>query len=189
MFDAKADALAALEAAGAPVGRVQIEASAPDWYHPGRSGVIKLGPKVVLGTFGEFHPRALDRLGVDGPVCGFEIDLGAIPEPKRKATRTKTPLAISRLQAVHRDFAFVVDSDKPAAAITAAVQGADKKLIVGVNVFDIFEGASLGEGKKSVAVEVEIQPTEKTLTDADLEELAKRVVDNVGQKTGGVLRG
>ena len=189
VFDAKADALAALEAAGAPVGRVQIEASAPDWYHPGRSGVIKLGPKVVLGTFGEFHPRALDRLGVDGPVCGFEIDLDAIPEPKRKATRTKTPLAISRLQAVHRDFAFVVDSDKPASAITAAVQGADKKLIVGVNVFDIFEGASLGEGKKSVAVEVEIQPTEKTLTDADLEELAKRVVDNVGQKTGGVLRG
>ena len=189
VFDAKADALAALEAAGAPVARVQIEAAAPDWYHPGRSGVIKLGPKAVLGTFGEFHPRALDRLGVDGPVCGFEVDLGVIPEPKRKATRTKTPLAISRLQAVRRDFAFVVDTDQPASAITAAVQGADKKLITGVNVFDLFEGASLGEGKKSVAVEVEIQATQKTLTDADLEELAKRVVDNVGQKTGGVLRG
>ena len=189
VFDAKADALAALEAAGAPVGRVQIEASAPDWYHPGRSGVIKLGPKMVLGTFGEFHPQALDRMGVDGPVCGFEIDIGAIPEAKRKATRIKAPLDISRLQAVRRDFAFVVDSALPAAAINVAVQGADKKLIVGVNVFDLFEGASLGEGKKSVAVEVEIQPTEKTLTDADLEDLAKRVVDNVGQKTGGVLRG
>jgi len=189
VFDAKADALAALEACGAPVGRVQIETGAPDWYHPGRSGVIKLGPKLVLGAFGEFHPRTLDRMAVSGPICGFEIDINAVPEPKRKATRTKTPLELSRFQAVERDFAFVVDSSVPAAQIVGAVQAADKKLIVGVNVFDLFEGPSLGEDRKSVAVEVEIQPVERTLTDADLESIADRIVDNVGRKTGGVLRG
>ncbi len=189
VFDAKADALAALEACGAPVTRVQIEAGAPDWYHPGRSGVIKLGPKVVLGSFGEFHPRTLDQMSVDGPLCGFEIDIDAIPAPKRKATRTKTPLDISRLQSVRRDFAFVVDSDQPAAAITNAVIAADKALIAGVNVFDVFEGSALGDNKKSVAVEVEIQPTDRTLTDAELEALAKRIVDQVAQRTGAVLRG
>lgn len=189
VFDAKADALAALEACGAPVDRVQIETDAPDWYHPGRSGVIKLGPKMVLGTFGEFHPRTLDRMSVSGPICGFEIDVNAVPEPKRKPTRTKTPLALSRFQAVERDFAFVVDTDIPAANIIKAVLAADKKLIIGVNVFDLFEGPSLGEGKKSVAVEVEIQPTERTLTDADLESIAERIVANVGRNTGGVLRG
>lgn len=189
VFDAKADALAALQACGAPVGRVQIETGAPDWYHPGRSGVIKLGPKLVLGTFGEFHPRTLDKMSVSGPLCGFEINIDAVPESKRKATRTKTPLELSRLQAVRRDFAFVVDSTVPAADIINTVLAADKKLIIGVNVFDLFEGPSLGEGKKSVAVEVEIQPTERTLTDADLEAIAGRIVDNVGQKTGGVLRG
>ncbi|MDA4845210.1 phenylalanine--tRNA ligase subunit beta [Hoeflea poritis] len=189
VFDAKADALAALEACGAPVARVQIEAGAPDWYHPGRSGVIKLGPKVVLGTFGEFHPKALDRMGVDGPVCGFEIRIDAVPEPKRKATRTKTPLEISPFQALKRDFAFVVDADVAAAQIVTSVAGADKKLIADVRVFDLFEGPSLGDGKKSVAVEVDIQPTDRTLTDADLEALAARIVENVSKKTGGVLRG
>jgi phenylalanyl-tRNA synthetase beta chain len=189
VYDAKADALAALEACGAPVGRVQIEAGGPQWYHPGRSGVIKLGPKLVLGTFGEFHPRTLDRMAVSGPLCGFEINIDAVPEPKRKPTRTKTPLEISRFQAVKRDFAFVVDNSLPAAEIVRAVEAADKKLIAGVNVFDLFEGPSLGEGKKSVAVEVDIQPTERTLTDADLEAIAERIIDNVSGKTGGVLRG
>jgi len=189
VFDAKADALAALEACGARVSRLQVEAGAPDWYHPGRSGVIKLGPKTVLGTFGEFHPRTLDRLSVSGPICGFEIFIDAVAEPKRKATRTKSPLDISRLQAVKRDFAFVVDDDVRAVEIVRAAAAADKKLIVDVSVFDLFSGPSLGEGKKSVAVEVDIQPTERTLTDADLETLAERIVDNVGRKTGAVLRG
>ena len=189
VFDAKADALAALEACGAPVSRLQIETGAPDWYHPGRSGVIKLGPKTVLGTFGEFHPRVLDRLSVAGPICGFEIFIDAVAEPKRKATRTKSPLDISRLQAVKRDFAFVVQESVPAADIMRAAAAADRKLIADVKVFDLFSGPSVGEGKKSVAVEVDIQPTERTLTDADLEALAERIVGNVGKKTGGVLRG
>ena len=169
VFDAKADALAVLEACGAPVANLQIEPSAPGWYHPGRSGVIKLGPKVVLGHFGEFHPKALETLDVSGALCGFEVFIDAIPEPKRKATRTKPVLQVSPYQMVRRDFAFVVDETVPAAAVQRAVNGADKKLIAGVNIFDLFQGPSLGEGKKSIALEVSIQPTERTLTDEDLD--------------------
>ncbi|MAZ17515.1 MAG: phenylalanine--tRNA ligase subunit beta [Ahrensia sp.] len=188
VFDAKADALAVLEAAGAPVANLQIERGAPDWYHPGRSGVIKLGPKVVLGHFGEFHPKALEALDVSGALCGFEVFIDAIPESKRKATRTKAKLEISPFQMLRRDYAFVVEKDVTAATVVRAVSGADKKLITGVNVFDIFEGASLGEGKKSVALEVSIQPVERTLTDEDLEALSAKIVGNV-EKVGGVLRG
>ncbi|MEO0543018.1 MAG: phenylalanine--tRNA ligase subunit beta [Pseudomonadota bacterium] len=188
VYDAKADALAALEAAGAPVANLQIEAGAPDWYHPGRSGVIKLGPKNIFGHFGEFHPKTLDALDVKGPICGFEVYLDAIPEPKKKATRTKPRLDLSPFQAVTRDFAFVVDKSVPAQKLVRAIAGADKKLITGVNVFDLFEGPSLGEDKKSIALEVQIQPTEATLTDDDLEALQAAVV-KAGEKVGGVLRG
>jgi phenylalanyl-tRNA synthetase beta chain len=189
VFDAKADALAALEAAGAPVDKLQIEVGAPGWYHPGRSGVIKLGPKTVLGHFGEFHPKTLDALDVSGPLSGFEVFLDTIPEPKAKATRTKPKLELSAFQAVKRDFAFVVDRAVEAGAIVKAAGAADKKLITGVSVFDVFEGAALGDGKKSVAVEVAIQPTERTLTDEDFEALAGRIAENVKKQTGGVLRG
>jgi phenylalanyl-tRNA synthetase beta chain len=189
VYDAKADAIAALEACGAPVANLQFEPGGPDWYHPGRSGLIKLGPKNLLGTFGELHPRTLEALDVSGPLCGFEVFVDAIPEPKAKATRTKPRLDISPLQAVRRDFAFVVDSDVQAAKLTRAAAGADKKLITGVRVFDVFEGASLGEGKKSLAIEVAIQPVEKTLTDEDFEALAAKIVENVAKQTGGVLRG
>ncbi len=188
VFDAKADAIAALEACGAPVDRLQIETGAPAWYHPGRSGVIKLGPKVVLGTFGEFHPKTLEGLDVSGPLCGFEVYVDATPEPKAKPTKTKPKLELSPFQAVKRDFAFVVDKAVEAGTLTRAALGADKKLISGVSVFDIFEGASLGEGKKSVAIEVTIQPVEKTLTDQDFEALAAKIVENVKKQTGGALR-
>ncbi|WP_274626692.1 phenylalanine--tRNA ligase subunit beta [Arvimicrobium flavum] len=189
VFDAKADALAALEACGAPVDRLQIEAGGPSWYHPGRSGTIKLGPKVVLGTFGEFHPKALEVLDVSGPLCGFEVFVDAVPEPKAKPTRTKPKLDLSAFQAVKRDFAFVVDRAVEAGTLTRAALAADKKLITGVNVFDIFEGAALGDGKKSIAIEVSIQPLEKTLTDEDFEALAGKIVENVKKQTGGTLRG
>ncbi|MCC0031473.1 MAG: phenylalanine--tRNA ligase subunit beta, partial [Brucellaceae bacterium] len=171
VFDAKADALAALIACGAPVDKLQITRDAPAWYHPGRSGVLRLGPKLALAAFGEFHPHTLEALDVAGPVCGFELYVDAIPEPKAKPTRTKPRLDLSQFQALTRDFAFVVDTATPAGEIVRAVQAADKKLVAGVGVFDIFEGPSLGEGRKSVAVEVTIQPAEKTLDDADLETL------------------
>ncbi|MFA6157235.1 phenylalanine--tRNA ligase subunit beta [Mesorhizobium sp.] len=189
VFDAKADAIAALEACGAPVDRLQIEAGGPAWYHPGRSGTIKLGPKTVLGTFGEFHPKTLEGLDVSGPLCGFEVFVDAVPEPKAKPTKTKPKLELSAFQAVKRDFAFVVDRTVEAGTLVRAALAADKKLITGVSVFDIFEGASLGADKKSIAVEVSIQPVERTLTDEDFEALARRIVDNVGKQTGGVLRG
>ena len=189
VFDAKADALAALEAAGAPVDKLQVEPGGPDWYHPGRSGTIRLGPKNVLGTFGEFHPKTLEALDVDGPVCGFEVFIDAVPEPKQKATRTKPRLDLSNFQAVKRDFAFVVDKEVEAGSLLRAAAAADRKLVTGVSIFDVFEGASIGEGKKSIAIEVAIQPVERTLTDEDFEALAARIVDNIKKQTGGVLRG
>ncbi len=189
VFDAKADALAVLEASGAPVDKLQIESGGPAWYHPGRSGTIKLGPKVILATFGEFHPKTLETLDVSGSLCGFEVFIDAIPEPKQKATRTKPALSLSDLQTVRRDFAFVVDKSVEAATIVRAALAGDKKLIAGVQVFDLFEGASLGAEKKSVAIEVAIQPLERTLNDEDLEALSKRIIESVGKQTGGVLRG
>jgi phenylalanyl-tRNA synthetase beta chain len=189
VYDAKADAIAVLESCGAPVDKLQVEAGGPDWFHPGRSGTIRLGPKTLLGTFGEFHPRTLEALDAAGPLCGFEVFLDAIPEPKAKPTRTKPRLDLSPFQAVRRDFAFVVERAVEAGAIVRAAQAADRKLITGVRVFDVFEGAALGEGNKSVAIEVAIQPTDKTLTEDDFDALAGRIVDNVRKQTGGVLRG
>ncbi len=188
VYDAKADALAVLEACGLPMGNVQIEPGAPAWYHPGRSGTIKMGPKVILGYFGEFHPKTLEALDVTGALAGFEIYVDAVPEPKKKATRTKPALELSPFQMVRRDFAFVVDKTVEAGAIVKAAGSADRRLITGVNVFDVFEGASLGEGRKSVAIEVLIQPVEKTLTDEDFEALTKKVIANVEKSTGGILR-
>ena len=189
IFDAKADALSVLAACGMDVNKVQIEAKGPDWYHPGRSGTIKLGPKNTLGTFGEFHPKTLKILGVSGILCGFEVCLSNIPEPRRKATRTKTPLIVSDLQSVKRDFAFVVDKDVEAAKILRAASGADKKLISSVSVFDLFEGPSLGEGKKSIAIEVTLQPNDRTLTENEIEAVSAKVITNVEKTTGGALRG
>ncbi|TIW21979.1 MAG: phenylalanine--tRNA ligase subunit beta, partial [Mesorhizobium sp.] len=141
-----------------------------------------------LGTFGEFHPKTLEALDVSGPLCGFEVYVDAVPEPKAKPTRTKPKLELSAFQAVKRDFAFVVDRTVEAGTLVRAALAADKKLVTGVSVFDIFEGASLGAAKKSIAIEVSIQPLEKTLTDEDFEALAKRIVENVNKQTGGVLR-
>ncbi|WP_117193039.1 phenylalanine--tRNA ligase subunit beta [Rhizobium terrae] len=188
VFDAKADALAVVEACGLPMSNIQIEKGAPAWYHPGRSGTIKMGPKVVLGYFGEFHPKTLGALDVSGALCGFEVFLDAMPDPKKKASRTKPALDLSPFQAVKRDYAFVVASDVEAGAIVKAAVTADRKLITGVNVFDVFEGTSLGEGRKSVAIEVLIQPVERTLTDEDFEALTAKIVANVEKTTGGMLR-
>ncbi|GAA5096905.1 phenylalanine--tRNA ligase subunit beta [Bartonella acomydis] len=188
VFDAKADALAVLEACGIDSDKVQIEIGTPDWYHPGRSGIMKLGSKIILGFFGVFHPATLEKLDVSGPVCGFEVFLDQIPESKKKTTKSRPPLKLSPFQMVRRDFAFVADKTVASSLIVRAASGADKKLIHSVQVFDIFEDSSLGEDKKSVAIEVTIQPMERTLTDEDLEELALKVVENVSKMTGACLR-
>ena len=188
VFDVRADALAVLEAMGLNSASLQIVAGGPDWYHPGRSGRIQLGPKIVIGTFGELHPKVLDDLKVDGPVCAFEITIEAAPAPKKKATK-RPALVLSDLQPVRRDFAFVVDSDVSAAAILRAANGADKKLITAVNLFDLYEGDRMQEGKKSVAFEVILQPKDKTLTDEDIEAISTKIVESVTKATGGELRG
>ena len=188
VFDAKADALAVVEACGLPMSNIQIEQGGPSWYHPGRCGTIKMGPKVVLGHFGEFHPKTLEALDVSGALAGFEVYLDVMPEPKKKATRTKPALELSPFQAVKRDFAFVVDRSVEAGAILRAASGADRKLISSVSAFDVFEGAALGEGRKSVAIEVVIQPVERTLTDEDFEALTGKIVAAVTKATGGTLR-
>ncbi len=187
-FDAKADAMDVLSALGAPVASVQVQPGGGNWYHPGRSGLITLGPKTVLARFGELHPRILKALDADGPMVAFEVDLGAIPAPRAKATRAKPALDASDLMAVRRDFAFIVADEVRAQNIVRAARGADKALIADVSVFDVFEGASLGEGRKSVAIEVTLQPRDKTLTDEEIDAAAQRIVAAVAKATGGTLR-
>ncbi|MBM1310117.1 phenylalanine--tRNA ligase subunit beta [Sulfitobacter mediterraneus] len=187
VFDVKADAEAVLAAMGAPA-KVQIMRGAADWWHPGRHGKICLGPKKVLGVYGELHPRVLAAMDVKGPAMAFTLWPGEVPLP-RKSGATRAALQISDLQAVERDFAFVVDADVEALTLVNAAKGADKALIEEVRVFDEFIGGSLGEGKKSLAITVRLQPSDKTLKDADIEAVGAKVIEKVTKATGGVLRG
>ena len=187
VFDAKADALAAIACAGGPES-LQVTTGAPGWYHPGRSGCLKLGNKMVA-CFGEIHPRILQAMDVKGPVVAFELFLDTLPQPKARATKARPLLKASPFQPVERDFAFVLDSTVSAAAVVKAARDADKALITDIAVFDLFEGASLGAAKKSLAIAVTLLPTEKTLTDADIEGVANKIVANVAKATDGVLRG
>ncbi|NQW01921.1 MAG: phenylalanine--tRNA ligase subunit beta, partial [Rhodospirillales bacterium] len=189
VFDAKADALAVLDDLGAPVDKLQALAQAPAWYHPGRSGALCLGPKNKLAYFGEIHPAVLRRMGIKGPVAAFEVFVDALPRPKARTSAAKTHLALPQLHTVDRDFAFVVDADVAASAIVGAARGADKTLITDVAVFDVFAGGNLGEGKKSIAISVTLQPVEQTLTDAEIDAISAKVVANVAKSTGGQLRG
>ena len=187
VFDAKADAEAILSALGAP-DRTQIFRDVDAWWHPGRSGRVALGPKKTLAIFGEIHPKVLKAMDVKGPAVAFTILPAEVPAP-RKAGASKGALEISDLQAVERDFAFVLDHEVEALNVINAARGADKALIEDVRVFDEFVGGSLGEGKKSLAITVRIQPQEKTLTEDEIEAVAKAVVEKVGKATGGTLRG
>ncbi|KEJ94995.1 phenylalanyl-tRNA synthetase beta subunit [Pseudosulfitobacter pseudonitzschiae] len=187
VYDVKADAEAILAAMGAPA-KVQILRGASDWWHPGRHGKICLGPKKVLGVFGEVHPRVLAAMDVKGPAMAFTLWPDEVPMP-RKSGASKGALTISDLQAVERDFAFVVDAEVEALTLVNAAQGADKALIEDVRVFDEFIGGSLGEGKKSLAITVRLQPTDKTLKEADIEAVSAKVVEKVTKATGGTLRG
>jgi phenylalanyl-tRNA synthetase beta chain len=187
VFDAKADLLAALEAVGAPVQSLQTVAEGPDWYHPGRVGSMQLGPKNRLASFGEVHPRVLRAMDVEGPIVAFEINLDAIPLPKSSKT-SRPALNASDLQAVSRDFAFIVDDTVSAEQIVRAARGAEKSLIDSVGVFDVFAGDAIGEGRKSIAVEVTLQPREKTLTDEEIDAVSQKIVGAVEKATGAKLR-
>ena len=187
VFDVKADAEAILAAMGAPE-KTQILRGGDPWWHPGRHGRICLGPKKVLGVFGELHPRVLAAMDVKGPVMGFTLWPQEVPLP-RKSGATRPALQINDLQAVERDFAFVVDADVEALTLVNAAMGADKTLIEDVRVFDEFIGGSLGEGRKSLAITVRMRPVDRTLKDAEIEAVGKKIVEKVTKATGGTLRG
>jgi len=188
LFALKGDLMALLDELGAPPLQV-AQGSASPWWHPGRSARLQLGPKNVVAEFGELHPAILRALDADGPMLGFELDLGALPEPKRKATKTKPALTLSPLMPLSRDFAFLMDAKTPAGDLVRPILGADKALIAEARVFDVYQGKGVPEGQKSLAVEVTIQPTEKTLTDAEIEALSARIVSAAEKAVGAKLRG
>ena len=192
IFDVKRDVLMVLEAVGAPVASLQTFSDAPAHWRPGRTGALKLGPKVIA-YYGEIHPRALKAIDVEAPALAFEIFLDALPAPRPKkdgAGRTKPPLEKLDLQPLTRDFAFIVDDVVSAQDVVRAAIGADKALITDVNLFDVYRGDRMQPGKKSLAIEVTLQPREKdTLTDAEIEAISARIVSAVMKATGGTLRG
>ncbi|MCJ2135731.1 phenylalanine--tRNA ligase subunit beta [Methylobacterium sp. J-026] len=187
-FDAKADALALLGSLGVPTGGLQVTAGGPSWLHPGRSGTLRFGPKTEIGWFGEVHPRTLQELDLKGSLVAFEIVLDALPPPKHRPTKTKPALVLSEFQPLSRDFAFVVGRDVPAGDIVKAAQGAERKLVTGVDVFDLYEGPGVPAGSKSVALAVRLQPVERTLTDAEIEAVSAKIVAEVVRRTGATLR-
>ncbi len=187
VFDAKSDAVAVLAALGVDPDRMQITRTAPAWYHPGRSGTLQFGPKTVLAHFGELHPQTALAMDVTGSIAAFEVFLDAISEPRRKGT-AKGPLVLTDFPSVRRDFAFLVDQSTEAATVIKAASCADKALITDVILFDVFEGQGVPEGKKSLALEITLTPRDRTLTDADIDEVAGKVVANVKKASGGELR-
>lgn len=187
-FDVKADVFALLAGLGFDATRAQITREAPAWFHPGRSASLRLGPKTVLANFGEMHPETLKELDVAAPAAAFEVFLDALPAEKHKS-RARTALAAGDLLPLTRDFAFVLDRKVAAGDVMRAAQNADKALIANVTVFDVFEGGSLGQDKKSLAIEVTLAPKEKTLTDQEIEAVSKKIIAEVKRATGGEIRG
>jgi len=188
LFEAKGDAMALLEALGVPTAGLQIAQGGPSWFHPGRSGTLQFGPKMIVGAFGEIHPRILEALDVKGPIVAIEITLDALPPPKARPTKMKPKLVLSDFQPVSRDFAFIVDKTVPAADILKAAQAAERTLISDITVFDLYEGTGVSEGKISVAIAVTLQPTDKTLTDVEIDAVSSRIIAEVQKKTGATLR-
>ena len=177
-----------LDDLGAPTASLQVAQSGQsDWWHPGRSAALRLGKNTVV-EFGEIHPRILKALDVEGPILAFELIVDALPEPKKKATKTKPALELSPLMPLSRDFAFVVEGGVAASDLTKAVAGADKVLITQARVFDVYQGPGVPDGFKSVAVEVLLQPRDKTLTDAEIEALSAKVVAAAEKAVGAKLR-
>ncbi len=186
VWQAKADALAVLESLGVPMEALSVTADAPAHYHPGRSGTLRQGPKLVLARFGDLHPGVLKALGLDGAAAGFELFLDAVPDPKR---RRRAAPDLPAFQPLTRDFAFLVGLDVTADAVLRAARGAERTLITKVSLFDVYEGEKVPQGQKSLAIEVVLQPRERSLTDAEIEVVCTRIVSAVGKATGGVLRG
>ena len=189
LFGLKGDLMALLEALGAPTASLQlVQGQNRDWWHPGRSARLQLGPKNIMAEFGALHPRALKALDADAPMLAFEIVLDAVPEPRGARSKARGPARLANLMPLTRDFAFVVENGKAVGDLVRAIAGADKALIADVSVFDVYRGAGVPEGMKSVALEVTLQPVEATLTEAEIEALSAKVVAAAG-KVGAALRG
>ncbi|MCW0181577.1 MAG: phenylalanine--tRNA ligase subunit beta [Zavarzinia sp.] len=188
VFDVKADVFALLAELGAPVANLSVAAEAPAWAHPGQSGVVKLGPKTVIASFGALHPKIAKLLDLEGPAMFFEVDLDAIPAAKARASKEKGPLVLSDFQAVSRDFAFLADDGVAAEALIRAVKGADKALIADVSIFDLYRGTGVPEGKVSIALAVRLEPKDKTLSEQDIEAVSAKIVAGVAKATGATLR-
>jgi phenylalanyl-tRNA synthetase beta chain len=186
-FDGKADALAVLAAIGAP-DNLGAGGGAPDWYHPGRSGVLRLGDR-PMAFFGELHPELVAAAGLKGPVAAFEVFLDAPPLPKARASKARPKPVLSAFQPLQRDFAFLVDAGIEADKVVRAARGADRQLISGARVFDVYAGKGVPEGRKSLAIEVTLQPVERTLTDGEIETVCNKIVAAVTKATGATLRG
>jgi phenylalanyl-tRNA synthetase beta chain len=185
-LDTKADALAVLSSCGVAAGSSSVEAGGPPWYHPGRSGTIRQGPRITLAVFGELHPKVLAELGVKGPVVACEVYLDALPLGKKKGA-ARPALDAPDLLTVERDFAFLVDARTAAGGVLRAAAKADK-LVEGVSLFDVFEGKGVPEGQKSLAIAVRLQPRGRTLTDDEIDAACARIVKAVEKATGGSLR-
>jgi phenylalanyl-tRNA synthetase beta chain len=187
-FHAKADVVAALSAVGAPLANLQVSTDAPGWYHPGRSGCLRLGPN-VLAQFGEVHPRVAAAMDVDGPISVFEIFVDKIPPRKSKGGAAKPLLTLSAFQPVRRDFAFIVNEDVVVADVLKAIRTVDRALITDADLFDVYRGKGVDDGKKSLALAVTLQPVEATMTEKEIDAVADKIVANVTKQTGGILRG
>ena len=186
VFDVKGDVVALLEVLGVPVANLQTTVDAPNWYHPGRSGVLRLGPN-ALAYFGEIHPTVLRAMSVDYPIMAFEVFLNNLHSPRSKGPN-RALLKLEPLQPVKRDFAFILDKEIPAEKLLRAVRGADKKLIREVILFDSYEGKGIPENKKSLAIAVTLQPTGSSLTEDELEALSHKIVSQVEKQLSGQLR-
>jgi phenylalanyl-tRNA synthetase beta chain len=188
VFDIKGDVMALLASLGVNTQGLQIVSGGPAWFHPGRSGTLQFGPQGVIGHFGELHPRTLAALDVTGPVVGFELVLDAVPAPKARPTKVKPKLSLAGLQPVFRDFAFIVDGNVSAEDVLKVARGIDRSLVSDVTLFDLYEGKGIEAGKKSLAIEVKLQPREKSLTDADIDIFAGKLISEITRKTGATLR-
>jgi phenylalanyl-tRNA synthetase beta chain len=189
LFDAKSDVMALLAALGVSMAAVQVVPGGPGFLHPGRSATLQFGPQNVIGWFGQLHPSAAEALDAEGPLVGFEIVLDRIPAPKARPTRAKAKLDRVEFMPVERDLAFLVARDVRAGDIVKAALSAERGLIAGAQAFDVYEGAGVPDGHKSVAIAVTLQPRERTLTDSEIEAAMAKIVAEVAKKTGAALRG
>ena len=187
-FDAKRDAMALLDGLGVAKA-VQLVPGGPAFLHPGRAGTMQFGPKNVVGWFGQLHPTTCEALGVEGPIVGFEIILDGIPTPKAKQAKAKPKLERSDFMPIERDLAFIVGESVRAGDVVKAAQSAERGLIADVGVFDVYQGKELPEGSKSIAINVTLQPRDRTLTDPEIEAAVARIVVEVTKRTGAILRG